>query len=97
MTETTDMHRYWIRLDARSSIPVGFRLGCGVTAHSEAEALSLLRDIYPGEPDKFVVTEIVQDVAISDLEPRHVLPNIGDTSRLGIWFPHFSGTAQKSE
>lgn len=96
MNHETGLHRYWIRLDAGSKIPVGFRLGCGITAHSEAEALSLLHGIYPDEPDKFVIAEIVQDVAMSDLDPRHVLPNIGDTSRLGVWFPNFSGDASQS-
>lgn len=86
------LHRYWIRLDPSARIPVGFRLGCGITAHSEAEALSLLRGIYPIEVDKIIVAEIVQDVALSDLEPKHVLPNIGDPDRLGIWFPNFSDT-----
>lgn len=97
MNQRTDLHRYWIRLDARSKIPIGFRLGCGITAHSEAEALALLHGIYPGEPDKFVVAEIVQDVAMSDLEPNHVLPNIGDTSRMGVWFPNFSGAVPESK
>jgi hypothetical protein len=97
MNDGTGLHRYWIGFDTSSEIPVGFRLGCGITAHSEAQALHLLHGIYPEKPGIFVVAELVQDVALSDLEPNHVLPNIGDTRRLGVWYPNFGATAPEPE
>ena len=33
------------------------------------------------------IMDIAEDVEISDLEQRHVLPNIGDMNVRGIWFP----------
>jgi hypothetical protein len=97
MKEAMGLRRYWIRFDRESRIPVGFRMGCGITAHSKVEALTLLRDIYPREPDNFVVAEIVEDVILSDLDPKHVRPNIGDPSRLGVWFPDLSSSTQEDE
>lgn len=88
MSGSMDLRRYWIRLNPSSTIPAGFRLGIGITAHSGSEALELLRKIYPAEPDKFVVADIVEDVSLADLDPKHVLPNIGDWGQPGVWFPN---------
>ena len=33
------------------------------------------------------IMDIAEDVKTSDLEQRHVLPNIGDMNVRGIWFP----------
>lgn len=37
MNDGTGLHRYWIGFDTSSEIPVGFRFGCGITAHSETQ------------------------------------------------------------
>jgi hypothetical protein len=82
------LHRYWLRFDPTRPIPVGFQMGCGITAFSQDDAMRLLRKVYP-ERFEIRVSEVVTDVALSDLESRHVIPNIGDHTQRGVWFPNF--------
>jgi hypothetical protein len=85
--------RYWIELDkghpALSTSPyraiVGF--GCGVTALSVDDAIAILSSALGAEELRPAITAIAPDVDISGLDPGHVLTNLGDPSRRGIWFP----------
>jgi hypothetical protein len=94
MSKTTSLHRYWIRFDPSRKIPTGFLLGCGITARSEAEALERLRNAAPEMLDGLVIAEITLDVAIPDLDQKHVVSNMGDPTQPGVWFPNF-GNARK--
>jgi hypothetical protein len=31
--------------------------------------------------------EVIEDIDIATLDPKHVLPNMADPSQPGIWFP----------
>jgi hypothetical protein len=33
------------------------------------------------------IIEVIEDVEVSALDPAHVLPNMGDPSQQGVWFP----------
>jgi hypothetical protein len=59
-------------------------LGYGITAHSAEDAESLLRLILPAAYAIDTITW-VQDV--QSLDQRHVVPNMGDLLKRGIWFP----------
>jgi hypothetical protein len=62
-------------------------MGCGVTAVDRADAERLLTT-GPFEGSKLpAVTRLVEDVDVSDLDAGHVLPNVGDPTLRGVWFP----------
>ena len=81
------MRRFWFRFGGSAAeLPVGLAKGCGVTAPSAETALALVSEVvFGGETP--VVAQITEDVDVSTLDRRHVLPNLGDPSRYGIWFP----------
>jgi hypothetical protein len=61
--------------------------GCGVTAWSHEDALRLLRErVFVRQPLP-PVRRCVEDVDVSTLDPGHVLPNMADPTRRGVWFP----------
>ena len=84
------LHRYWFEFGGpREALPPGSRLGCGVTAIDRTDARRLLaagpfrgRGLPP-------IEQIIEDVDVSELDPGHVVPNIGDVTQRGVWFPRF--------
>ena len=36
-----------------------------------------------------VIRRFSEDVDLTTLDPNHVLPNIGNVTRRGVWFPNF--------
>ena len=79
------LRRYWFTFDAqRGSFRV--RQGCGVTAMNHGDALALLRQRLAAE-DVEAVRACIEDVDVSTLDVQHILPNIGDVTVRGIWFP----------
>jgi len=77
--------RYWLKF-SRLATPHPLNLGCGVTAWSLDDALRLIRSVFPdlslGPP-----IEIIQNIDVSTLDPGHVLPNMGDVTLRGVWWP----------
>ncbi len=67
--------------------PTPLNLGCGVTAYSVEDALSLIRDqVFPRSqmPEVVSIREIRE---VSELDQNHVVPNMGNTLARGVWFP----------
>jgi len=83
------LRKYWFKFDLSfgDPHPIGTLLGCGVTALSREEALELVRQRVFRAHVMPSVEKCVEDVQISDLDAKHVLPNIGDPSQRGVWFP----------
>jgi hypothetical protein len=81
------LRRFWIRL-AGDEMPVGFRMGCGVTAYTRDDAFALLLKVWPATRGEPVIIDVSED-DLTTLDQRHVLPNIGDVTRRGVWFPNF--------
>jgi hypothetical protein len=82
------LHRYWIEFDLSGVVrpPSGVSLGCGVTAENERSALELIsKSIFKGTNPP--IEKLVEDVAIADLDQKHVRPNMGNAAIRGIWFP----------
>lgn len=81
------LHRYWFRFEGEpNDLPPGVGLGCGVTACKFGDALGLLRArVFAGALP--TVTEVIEDVDVSTLDPGHVLPNMAPPGLRGIWFP----------
>jgi len=83
------LQKYWFefRLSMNDPHPIGTLMGCGVTASSKAEAIELLRERVFRSDSLPLIEKCIEGVEVSHLDPRHVLPNIGDVSQKGIWFP----------
>jgi hypothetical protein len=81
--------KYWFKFDLsmKDPHPIGTLMGCGVTASSKEEALELLTErVFRYQPMPSI-KKCIEDVEMSELDTKHVLPNIGDSSQRGIWFP----------
>ena len=83
----TFIHR-WFRFDASAErLASGAGLGCGLTAVDRRDAEAMLAaSVFGGGPLPAVL-EVVEDVDVRDLDEGHVLPNLGDPSARGVWFP----------
>jgi hypothetical protein len=33
------------------------------------------------------IERCIEDVALTELDANHVLPNLGDPTQVGVWFP----------
>ena len=78
------MNLYWAHVAGEPDTLIGLGLGVGVTAHDEPDATLLIENAFPG----VMVRSISPVNSIDDLEPNHVIPNMGFHFRRGIWFPN---------
>ena len=69
---------YWITTNQPMS------LGYGVTARSSEDAEVLLRLVLTSE---HAVTGVVPVDSVDALDQGHVVPNMGNLLRRGIWYP----------
>ena len=82
------MRRFWIKFDVKfGERTYGVFLGCGVTAESREDALRIAeKAVFRGDPMPRVLS-VVEDVDVSTLDANHVMPNIGDPDKPGVWYP----------
>jgi hypothetical protein len=85
------LHRYWLKfaqsdIDA-ARLPQIFLLGCGVTAFSPEDALSLIRQHVLRGAEVPKPSSLVADVDVRTLDAGHVIPNMEAPVSRGIWFP----------
>jgi hypothetical protein len=83
------LHKYWFKFDLSMNDPhpIGTLMGCGVTASSKEQALELLMErVFRSQPMP-LIKNCIEDIAMSELDTNHVLPNIGNPSQTGVWFP----------
>lgn len=81
------LKRYWFAFQ-RFNKPTPLNFGCGVTARDYDDAIWLMQErIFKGNELPRIV-ECREDVDVSALDARHVLPNIGLVTVRGIWFPN---------
>ena len=80
------LKRYWFTLE-RLDDPHPLNLGWGVTAYNYTDATALLHErVFTGR-DLPAIVGCIEDVDVSTLDQKHVVPNIGSVSIRGIWFP----------
>jgi len=80
------LRRYWFNFE-KFGEPTPLNLGCGVTAYGYDDATSLLRDrVFAGKELPRII-RCSEDVDVSTLDQKHVLPNISLVAVRGIWFP----------
>ena len=80
------LHRFWIEFDSDHA-PLGMTLGCGVTAYDRHDALRLVTDALGSEPPQ--PSSITEDIDVSTLDEKHVLPNMLAPNERGVWFPSY--------
>ncbi|NVJ62417.1 MAG: hypothetical protein HWE27_18660 [Gammaproteobacteria bacterium] len=83
------MKRFWIKLDYSDyeSIPIGTRMGIGVTATNLDDAKNQLLEKIFKRKQLPEIKNVVEDIDINELDNNHVRPNMGNPAVYGIWFP----------
>jgi hypothetical protein len=77
------MQPYWITVE-QVPTPSIFKTGVGVTAYSELDARNLFA---ANIGDEYAIQAVERIADINQLDAGHVLPNMGNWMRRGIWFP----------
>ena len=81
--KNASLTKYWLTFNATTS----HALGIGVTAYGLEDAIRLVSEtLFKSEPLPALEHRIV--TTLEELEPNHVLPNIGLIMFRGIWFPN---------
>jgi len=80
------LRRFWFVFVADREL-MALGLGCGITAHDRNDAMNILRERVFNENTRPVIQECIEDVDVSTLDPRHILPNMGAVAIRGVWFP----------
>ena len=86
----SELRRFWFRFE-RLLTPTAVNLGCGVTAYSREDAITLLRERVFGANGPPPLIEAIENVTIAALDVNHVLPNLGNLECRGVWFPQGYG------
>ena len=84
------MQRFWIKIEPLP-YPSSLNSGCGITANSADEAAAILLERAAAVGDKVSIVNITQNIDISTLDQKHVVPNMGNIFRKGIWWPNGYG------
>jgi hypothetical protein len=74
--------RYWF--------PCTRGLGIGVTAWSREEAEKMARETLAIHYRGSEMVGIVENVDIRSLDQKHVIPNMGPPSFIGVWYPRLN-------
>jgi hypothetical protein len=82
----SSLTRYWFKFEKQAPASA-VNLGCGVTAYGDEDALTLLKERVFKQPTLPTILNWVRDIDISQLDPKQVLPNLGDPVLRGVWFP----------
>ncbi len=77
------LHRFWFQFERRDDLPGGVRIGCGVTALSEAAAIGLMRERVFGGHALPAMGKCTVDVDVSSLDAGHVRLNMGNPAPCG--------------
>jgi hypothetical protein len=80
------LKRFWFKF-APLSHPSPLNLGCGVTALSQSDAIGMLKQtVFLGRTVPHI-REVIEDIDVSTLDQRHIIPNMGSPHTRGVWFP----------
>jgi hypothetical protein len=83
------LHRYWFRWTGDPhELPQGAALGYGVTGVDSQDAETLLSAALLDGAPLPTGADVVEDVDVRKLDQGHVLPNMGDRTVRGVWYPH---------
>jgi hypothetical protein len=81
--------RFWFEFfrSQEKPLPMGVQHGCGLSAYNHDDAVELLKQKVFEGTELPTIENMVEDVDVSTLDNGHVLPNMGDVTIRGIWFP----------
>ena len=84
-----ELRRFWFAFEKpkQGPLPPGTGWGVGVTAIDRDDAIALMRERVFRSGVLPTIRLAIEDVDVSTLDEGHVLPNMGDVLRRGIWFP----------
>ena len=82
MRRPTCLTAYWINPGNPTNT-----LGYGVTAFSVSDAVRMLRAAGITVPDDPTLLVVRENVSFAELDPNHVVPNMGPMVVRGVWFP----------
>jgi len=82
----TILHRYWFKFSLLKPYS-DLGLGCGVTAYNLDDAVAVLEQAVFADGRSYDVASVVEDVDVSTLDPKHVIPNMNPPIWRGVWFP----------
>lgn len=78
------LRRFWFTFDELPPYSP-LQLGCGIAAFSLDDAVGILQSkVFAEEPK---IKSVIEDVNVNSLDANHVLPNMGDVTTRGVWFP----------
>ena len=77
--------RYWVTFDGNPGYGLG--MGVGVTAWNVEDALQLVTDALSTYGPLPPIAKVIEDVDVSTLDARHVIPNMDPPIWRGVWFP----------
>ena len=80
------LRRFWFTFEPFQT-PTALNLGCGVTAGDYTDAVELLRKRVFRDSELPSIRKVIEDIDISTLDSRHVLPNMNPPNARGVWFP----------
>jgi len=83
------LKRYWFKFVniSEAGLPLGVSAGCGVSAYDYNDATVLITEKIFKNNVLPTLEEVIEDIDVSTLDKGHVLPNMGDVTLRGIWFP----------
>lgn len=83
------LKRFWLKFNLTivDSAPPGILQGIGVTAYNYEDAIELIKVLVFNSKKLPKITKCVENIDVNDLDHDHVLPNMGDVTERGIWFP----------
>ena len=81
------LHRFWVVFASNQAVPVGAKLGCGVTAEDKTVALTLIKKHMFSGREIPAIKEIRCRISLDEIDQKHVRPNMGNPTIKGIWFP----------
>ena len=80
------LRRYWFKFEPVPE-PTPLNLGCGITAFDYEDAVNILNKKIIPRQAALKIAEVSENVDVSLLDDKHVLPNIGSVNIRGVWFP----------
>ncbi|HYX72450.1 MAG TPA: hypothetical protein VE732_06750 [Nitrososphaera sp.] len=92
---TTELKRYWFEFDfSEGEHSYGWNFlpfnGCGITAYDYDDALRIMRRFLLRGEGMPKFTRVIENVDVSTLDKKHVLPNSGVPVWRGVWYPAYN-------
>ena len=80
------LKRFWIRFKPTRQYD-GLRPGCCVTGYEYDDPMAILKDTVFRDQESPPVESVIEDVDVSTLDQKHVVPNMEPVVWRGVWFP----------